>query len=233
MRILYIIGHSNSIMFILIDKPKGMTSHDVVDVVRKISGEKRVGHAGTLDPNATGLLIIGIGRESTKKLGDLSQADKTYIAEITLGESRDTDDSEGVIVNTSKGTLQPERSEIISALNEFLGKQKQIPPKFSAIKVGGRKAYDLARSGKSLEFKPRDIEINKTTLLDYNYPVLKVEFEVSKGTYIRAIARDIGEKLGTYGYLSTLRRTKIGKFEISNAVDLDGLTKEKILDHSF
>ena len=214
-------------MFLLVDKPKGMTSHDVVDRLRTITGERRVGHAGTLDPNATGLLILGIGRESTKKLGKISKdTRKTYMAEIVLGEERDTDDSEGKVVLKAKGVLPPGRKEVVKILREFLGEQEQIPPKYSAIKLKGKKAYELARKGMKFTLIPRKVFVHKINLIRYKYPNLEIEVEVSAGTYIRALARDIGRKLGIGAYLSELRRTKIGEYFVEDAVSLEKLTRE-------
>lgn len=212
-------------MFLLVDKPKGMTSHDVVSRVREISGERRVGHAGTLDPIATGLLIVGIGRESTKKLGVIAKGTKkTYFADIVLGEERDTDDREGVVVSKAKGVLSPTRDKITRTVLGFKGEQLQVPPKYSAIKVSGKKAYELARKGKKVNLKARKIRIYSIKLLDYRYPLVKIEAEVSAGTYVRALARDIGRKLGMGGYLSELRRTKIGEYSLRDAVSLEKLT---------
>lgn len=214
-------------MFLLVDKPKGMTSHDVVDRLRTITGERRVGHAGTLDPNATGRLILGIGRESTKKLGKISKdTRKTYMAEIVLGEERDTDDSEGKVVLKAKGVLPPGRKEVVKILREFLGEQEQIPPKYSAIKLKGKKAYELARKGMKFTLIPRKVFVHKINLIRYKYPNLEIEVEVSAGTYIRALARDIGRKLGIGAYLSELRRTKIGEYFVEDAVSLEKLTRE-------
>lgn len=210
-------------MLLLIDKPKGMTSHDVVNVIRQKTGIKKVGHGGTLDPNATGLLIIGVGKESTKKLGDISRNQKkTYLAEITLGEERDTDDPEGVILKKNH-KIRPKLAEIKKVLNSFTGEQKQIPPRYSAIKIKGKKSYQLARAGKRIELEARDITVYSSKLLSYDYPVLKVEFEVSSGTYIRALARDIGRKLKTFAYLSALRRTRIGEYSIEDAKSLQDI----------
>ncbi len=205
---------------LLVDKPKGMTSHDVVDVVRKATGEKRVGHAGTLDPNATGLLIVGVGREETRKLEDLTKnTKKTYIADIFLGEEKDTDDSEGKTVSESK--VKPSLEKVESAVNGFVGEQEQTPPAYSAIKLGGKKAYELARKGEIVKIKPRGITIYRADILEYEYPILKVEFEVSAGTYIRSIAHDIGRKLKTFGFLKELRRTRIGEFSVEAAKSLE------------
>lgn len=213
-------------MFLLLDKPAGMTSHDVVDQVRKITSEKRVGHGGTLDPNATGLLIVGMGRESTKKLGEIARGmSKTYVAEIVLGEERDTDDVEGKVLAKARGVLPPSEKEVGKLLFGLHGEREQVPPKFSAIKIKGKRAYQLAREGNKFNLKPRKITIYRINLLRYNYPYLKIKVEVSSGTYIRALARDIGKQLGVGAYLADLRRTRIGKFSVQNAVSLDKLTK--------
>ena len=208
-------------MLLLVDKPQGVSSHDVVDRVRKLTGEKRVGHAGTLDPNATGLLIVGVGRESTRKLGDLSKnTKKIYEAEIFLGEERDTDDIEGKITSTNEQVSSPTQKRVKQILNMFLGETDQVPPAFSAIKKGGRKAYDLSRRGQKVELESRKVTIYSIELLEYKYPILKVRCEVSSGTYIRALARDIGRKLAVGAYLKNLRRTKIGKFSVKEAISL-------------
>jgi len=214
-------------MFLLIDKPKGVTSHDVVDKVREITGEARVGHAGTLDPNATGLLIVGVGREFTKRLGKIAKdTKKTYQAEIFLGEERDTDDAEGVVISKAKGFLPPSENEMRLILATFLGEQEQIPPVYSALKIKGKKAYELARAGRKVELKPRKIVIYSIKLIRYKYPSLKIEIVVSSGTYIRALARDIGKRLGCGAYLSNLRRTKIGNYGVSNAQKLENLNRD-------
>ncbi|MFC1649515.1 tRNA pseudouridine(55) synthase TruB [Patescibacteria group bacterium] len=214
-------------MFLLIDKPKNTTSHDVVDQIRKITGVRKVGHAGTLDPNATGLLIVGVGRTSTKQLGDLTtKTKKTYIAEITLGEERDTDDTEGITSYKLQDTsYKPNVNKVKNTLEKFDGEQEQTPPAYSAIKLRGKKAYEMARRGESPELKPRKVTVYRANLLSYKYPRLEVEFEVSSGTYIRSLARDIGRSLKTYGYLSGLQRTKIGKYSLDQAVSLDHLNK--------
>jgi len=215
-------------MLLLIDKPKGITSHDVVDQVRRITGERRVGHAGTLDPNATGLLIVGVGRESTKKLGDITKnTTKTYEAEIFLGEERDTDDSEGKTIESSSEVTQPNREDIIRVLKEFTGELSQIPPFYSAIKVKGKKSYDLARAGKSVEMEPRKVTVHSIKLVEYDFPILRIVCEVSAGTYIRSLARDIGRKLKTYGYLKELRRTRVGEFLVEKAQTLRELQQSR------
>ena len=213
-------------MFLLVNKPKGITSHDVVDKVRKITGEKRVGHAGTLDPNATGLLIVGIGRDSTKLLGKITKnTTKTYRAEIFLGEERDTDDIEGKVVSKAKGFLPPSESEVRLVLLSFLGEKLQIPPAYSAVKIKGKEAYRHAREGKKITLEPRKVMIHSLKLVEYNFPRLVIDTEVSAGTYIRALARDFGEKLGCGAYLMNLNRSTIGKYSVSGTFKLDDLTR--------
>lgn len=219
-------------MFLLVDKPKRMTSHDVVDNIRKVSGEKTVGHAGTLDPNATGLLIVGIGRVSTKKLSEIAkETSKTYEAEIILGETRDTDDVEGKVVSKSADFVAPGEIEIRLILATFLGEKEQLPPAFSAVKIKGKKAYELARKGKKVELKPREITIYSIKLVDYKYPTLNVITTVSAGTYVRALARDIGHVLGCGAYLNNLKRTEIGRFSLDDAILLKKLTKKNWKRH--
>lgn len=211
-------------MILLIDKPKGWTSFDVVAKVRGILHEKKVGHGGTLDPNATGLLIIGTGAD-TKKLGEITKnQNKTYEAEIILGENRDTDDVEGKTTRFAEenGTI-PVKKEIEKILKTFEGERLQMPPQFSAIKINGKKSYDQARKGINVELVPRKVFIYKISLVGYEYPVLKIICEVSSGTYIRSIARDLGEKLGTGGYLNELRRTRVGEYLVEKAITLSEL----------
>lgn len=197
-----------------------MTSHDVVNRLRRITGVRKIGHGGTLDPNATGLLIVGIGREQTKNLGSISKGmDKEYEGEITLGVTSSTDDSEGELESISE--VKPSKEDILSALNSFKGRQLQIPPAFSAIKLGGKKAYESARKGKPLDLPQREVTIHSIKLLNYNYPKVVISCKVSSGTYIRALARDIGKKLKTGAYLSNLKRTKIGEFDLTDAVSLE------------
>ncbi len=219
--------------FLLIDKPAGITSHDVVDRVRKITGERTVGHAGTLDPFATGMLIIGVGRESTKHLNTFLGMGKTYEATIRLGESSTTLDPEGEIATV--GGANPTSQAIEMAMKSLTGDILQIPPMHSAIKIGGQKLYDLARKGIEIDRPPRPVTISRFDLISpyslpptpYRLPFdLPVVIDCSSGTYIRAIARDLGEKLGTAGYLTQLRRTAIGSYEIDSANPLNEITPE-------
>lgn len=205
--------------FLLVDKPAGWTSHDAVAHIRKISGIRKVGHGGTLDPMATGLLVIGLGT-ATKQLERFVQGDKTYLAEVTLGATTATDDVEGEVEPTPD-TPQPSRTDVESALGRFEGDIDQLPPTYSAIKTGGKKAYVEAREGRTVERKPRKVAIRSIELLGYDWPAVRFRTTVSKGTYIRSMARDLGEKLGTGGYLSALRREKVGKLDVKEAVGAD------------
>ncbi len=208
-------------MILLIDKPKGVTSHDVVNIVRRVTSEKRVGHGGTLDPNATGLLVVAVGRESTKTLDSFTKGmDKEYEAEIVLGEQRDTDDTEGKVIFTNDQII-PSINDVKSVLLNFIGKIEQVPPSYSAVKINGKKSYDLARKNREVELNSRRVTVYETNIVEYSYPHLKIKFLVSSGTYIRALARDIGINLKTGAYLGNLRRTKIGKHDVSQAVSLE------------
>ena len=214
-------------MFLLINKPKGPTSHDVIYKLRRITGIKRIGHAGTLDPNATGLLIVGIGRESTKKLGSLTKnTKKTYTATIELGEERDTDDIEGKVTKRYEVGTPPTLKEVENVIKKFTGTQLQTPPAYSAIKIKGKKSYALARRGKSVKLEPRLVVVHAAKVLDYSFPVLKIGFEVSSGTYIRSLASDIGRALGTGAYLKDLERTAIAKYKITTAHKVEDLSEE-------
>lgn len=210
--------------FLLINKPAGITSHDVVNIARKKLGIKKIGHAGTLDPMATGLLILGVGK-ATKKLGTLIGLPKTYEAEITLGATSTTDDKEGEIkdLRNKNDNLQiPTDEEIMRAIKKFTGEQEQMPPAFSALKINGKRAYKIARQGGTPELKPRKITVYELKLNSYNYPLISLTCNVSSGTYIRSLARDIGKELGTGGYLSKLCRTSIGKYKIDGAINVNG-----------
>jgi tRNA pseudouridine55 synthase len=211
--------------FILINKPTGITSHDVVDKLREITRIKRIGHAGTLDPFATGLLILGIGREFTKKLSIFQKKDKEYIATLRLGAESDTFDKEGKIVEKKIEKI-PERKEIEEVLESFLGEIEQIPPAFSAKKIKGKKLYELARKGIKVKAKPQKVKIYEISILEYKFPYLKIKVNCSSGTYIRSLANDIGKKLGCGAYVEELMRTKIGEFSVKEAVELSKLNSQ-------
>lgn len=205
----------------IIDKPPGMTSHDVVSRVRRIIRQKRVGHAGTLDPMATGVLPVVVGR-ATRLVEYLAEADKAYRASVLLGASSDTYDREGVITTTLDAVM-PSSAEVERALEGFRGEIEQIPPMHSALKVGGQKLYDLARQGIEVERQARRINITRLDLEAYMPPHLQLFVECSKGTYIRSLAYDLGSKLGTGALLEGLVRTRVGGFTLEDATTLEGL----------
>jgi tRNA pseudouridine55 synthase len=216
--------------YLLIDKPAGWTSHDVVAKVRNIlkkeAGHKvKVGHTGTLDPFATGLLILMVG-SYTKRAAEFSKMDKTYEAEITLGSISTTGDPEGEITKSSDKIPTPE--QISKTSEEFTGEIEQIPHKFSAMKIDGQRVYKLAREGKEVKLEPRKVTIYSIKDVEYSYPKLKFTTVVSSGTYIRSLAEDIGEKLGTGAYLSALRRLEVGKYQVNNAALVGNLELMKL-----
>ena len=204
---------------LLIDKPAGMTSFGVVARVRRVlssqQGKKvKVGHTGTLDPFATGLMILVIGKEC-KNAGMYSKLDKVYEATIRLGKTSTTGDVEGEITDVSDAV--PTLSEIQETLKKFTGEIMQRPPIYSAININGQRAYDMARAGKQFEIPERQVNIYSLELIDYTYPNLKIRVNVSSGTYIRSLATDIGELLGTGAYCTQLRRTNIAKWSVNQA----------------
>ncbi len=207
---------------LLVDKPAGMTSHDVVAIVRRETGEGRVGHAGTLDPMATGLLVVLIG-PFTRLEPFLSAAAKSYDARIVFGSETDTDDAEGAVVATAPvpdGVRDPDYARTMLAAS--LGKTSQVPPAYSAIKVGGRVAHRAARAGQQLELEARPVEVLGASLIsiDRSAPSWDVTYTLSKGTYVRALARDLGRACGTVAHLGALRRTASGPLLIDDAISL-------------
>ncbi|MFA6427504.1 MAG: tRNA pseudouridine(55) synthase TruB [Candidatus Magasanikbacteria bacterium] len=238
--------------FLLINKPKDWTSHDVVGYLRKVTRIKKIGHAGTLDPFATGLLIVGIGREATKRLDEFKSLQKTYVATLKLGYISDTFDSTGNIKKYKKNIKQiltkifsisfqylfpslkiTTKKKIDSTLKKFIGKQNQIPPMYSAKKVNGKKLYELARKGIEIERKPCDIEISDIKILEYSWPLLNIEVACSSGTYIRTLAHDIGQKLGCGAYCEELERTRIGDYTLDNAYKLSEINFENFQNKLF
>jgi len=212
--------------FILINKPAGPTSHDLVDFLRQITGEQRIGHAGSLDPFAEGLLLLAIGRESTRQLNQFVGLDKEYVATIQLGATSSTYDKTGEIKKCQAAQCQVSEKEIKTALKKFVGEIEQIPPMFSAKKINGQKLYRLARQGKEMERKSNkikiyDIELNEFNITNYQ---LQITISCSSGTYIRSLAHDLGETLGCGAYLQKLVRTKIDNYEIKNAISPDKIT---------
>jgi tRNA pseudouridine55 synthase len=204
-----------------INKPKGPSSFNIVAQVRRITGVKKVGHAGTLDPLASGVLVIAVGREATKLISETVAKEKEYIADVKLGQTSSTDDEEGEKSEISDH--QPSREEVIEAINRFIGEIEQVPPQFSAIKIAGRPAYKSARKGEIMEMKPRPILIKDIELLEYKYPLIKIRVVTGPGVYIRSLARDIGKSLGTGAYMSDLIRTRVGEFRIEDAIRVEDL----------
>jgi tRNA pseudouridine55 synthase len=204
-----------------VDKPAGMTSHDVVDAVRRMSGQRKVGHTGTLDPMATGVLPVCLG-QATRVAEYVMAGLKCYRAGIGLGTSTDTYDADGEITSEG-GRTDFTRAELGAALAEFLGRIEQVPPMYSAIKQGGVPLYKLARRGEVVERKPRPVEIDSIVIADWTPPSLIVEVVCSPGTYIRSLAHDLGQRLGCGAYLATLVRLRSGQFSLGQAVSLDRL----------
>jgi len=206
---------------LLVDKPQGITSHDVVDSVRRLYRTRRVGHAGTLDPMATGLLIVLVGK-ATKASDQLMAQDKEYLGEATLGIVTDTQDAEGETLETNP---VPELTEaqVRAALASMLGDQSQVPPMHSAKKIGGRKLYDLARKGVEVVREPRAISISEFELLSWESPRINFRVRCSKGTYVRTLAHDLGRRLGPGAHLSMLRRTRSGRIDVAESASLQAL----------
>ena len=209
-------------MIININKPAGWTSFDVVKKVRGIIKEKKVGHAGTLDPFAEGVLVLGTGPD-TKKLTYITTANKTYRAELTLGKATDTQDRDGRI-SAEKVVPELTKETIVAVLSSFNGPQEQIPPMYSAKHVNGQRLYKLARKNKTVERVPVKISIDQISLLDYTEPVIAFEATCSKGTYVRVLGSDIAAKLGTVGHLTALTRTSVGSYHIADAKTIEELS---------
>lgn len=213
---------------LIINKPKGFTSHDVVNILRKALNTKKIGHTGTLDPNATGVLPILIGK-ATKISKYLIEHNKTYIATISLGEKTDTGDGQGNIIEKDLNFQNISCKQIGDVLKTFIGKQKQIPPIYSAIKINGKKAYEYARKGQTVELEPRDIEIYSIDLIKIENNEITFEVSCSKGTYIRTLCEDIAKKLGTIGYMKELTRTSVNEFKLENAVTIDEIKENSLI----
>lgn len=224
----------------LVDKPQEWTSFDVVAKIRStlsqryrhLEGEKRrfkVGHSGTLDPLATGLLLVAAGK-ATPELTDYLKLDKTYQVEAKLGFTSTTGDEEGEKTAVNE-LLKPSRQDVESVLRGFMGKQQQTPPQYSAIKIGGKKAYEYARAGKEVAIEPRDVEIYVIDNVSYEYPFVRFTARVSSGTYIRSLVEDVGSKLETGAYMSALRRTAIGEHSVGDASPIEDIV-ESISNYS-
>ncbi len=204
-------------------KPVGPTSNDVVQMIRKATIGEKVGHAGTLDPLAEGILVVGIGREFTKQLNVELEKEKEYVAEITLGVTSETDDREGPI-EEQKVLKKPLEREVSESLQTFVGHLKQMPPIYSAVKAGGKRAYKQAREGKKVQIGPRDVFVKEIELISYEWPIVNLRIVTGPGVYIRSIARDLGEKFEVGGYLSHLVRIKVGEFNLDNSHKLENFT---------
>jgi len=217
---------------LLVDKPAGWTSFDVVNYVRKIvaqaEGKKpknvKVGHTGTLDPFATGLLILLIGKAYTRRAGEFSKLDKTYEVTMRLGETSSTGDPEGTITPVENAS-KPLLAEVKAAAKQFLGEIEQVPPAFSAIKINGQRAYKLAREGKEVVIEPRKVRVNSIELTAYSYPEVKFITDVSSGTYIRTLVEDLARAVNTGAYTTELRRTMIGVTGVADAVGVQSLER--------
>ncbi len=200
-------------------KPKGPTSFDIIGKLRKLTGIKKIGHAGTLDPLAKGVLVVGIGREATRKLYEVVESEKEYLATVRFGMESTTDDEAGEKTNVEYKN-KPTRREVEKELLKFRGKILQQPPIFSAIKIKGRRAYDLARKGEKPKLKKRKVEVREIKIIKYKWPLLKIKIICGKGFYVRSLARDLGKKLKVGGYLAELERTRVGQFKKSGAIKI-------------
>ena len=221
---------------LLVDKPAGWTSFDVVNYVRRIvagaEGKKpkhcKVGHTGTLDPFATGLLVLLIGKEYTRQAQGLSKVDKTYEVTMKLGATSTTGDPEGEITDVAGQT--PTKAAVLGVLDQFRGQIEQVPPAYSAIKVNGQRAYKLARAGQTVVLESRPATINRLEITEYEYPLVEYSADVGSGTYLRTLSEDIAKALGTGAYTTALRRTRVGRYNIEDACLVEGLDPEKILE---
>lgn len=226
---------------LLIRKEQGWTSHDVVAKVRSLlrnelkaksselktsSPKVKVGHTGTLDPLATGLMVLVVG-SYCKRAQEFSKLDKVYEVGMKLGETSTTGDAEGEIINIS--SQKPDDRQLFETIDSFLGEIEQTPPAYSAIKVGGKRAYELARQGKEVKIEPRPVKIHSITHVKYEYPRITFTTHVSSGTYIRTLVEDIGKKLGTGAYMTDLKRTKVGPFQLKDAVAITEVATDKLL----
>ncbi len=210
--------------FLIIDKPSDWTSHDIVAKLRGILKEKKIGHLGTLDPLATGVLVVAVGRDATKQIQNFMKLDKEYEVELELGKVSDTYDSEGVVTVTGFDLKSLDKKSVQSALNSFWGKSMQMPPAFSAKKINGKKAYELARAGKTVELKPVEVEMHGSEI-NFDSPFVRFTVTVSSGTYVRSLVHDLGQKLGCGAIMTALRRTRVGDFKLENATTLEAVQK--------
>jgi len=210
--------------FLIVDKPTGWTSHDVVAKCRNLLGIRKIGHLGTLDPLATGVLVLAVGREATKKVQEYMKLEKEYVVEMELGKTSDTYDSEGKVVVSPSDypAITPDQVEI--ELASFWGVTMQTPPAFSAKKIGGKRAYKLAREGKEVKLAAREVTMHGRDL-EIDFPFLRFTVTVSSGTYIRSLVHDLGKKLGSGAIMTGLRRTRVGDFKLEDAITIEALMK--------
>lgn len=205
-------------------KPKGPTSNHLLNIIRRTLQTKKVGHAGTLDPLASGVLVVGIGKKGTKQLSALVQKEKEYIAKIKFGTYSTTDDEEGIKEDINV-TKTPNKKDVKTAIKKFVGNILQTPPIYSAIKIKGKEAYKYARNGIEVEMKPRPAIVKKIKLLKYEWPFLEIKVVTGPGVYVRSLARDIGKELNVGGYLADLERTRVGVFKKSGAYKVEDMGK--------
>lgn len=213
-----------------IDKPAGPSSAAVVNRIKRLLPPKtKIGHAGTLDPFATGVLLILIGK-ATRQCESLMDQPKSYLTSIKLGATTPTDDPESAEIRVANA-IPPSEQAVMDAVAKFIGPIQQRPPAFSAMKIGGRRAYDLARQGKPVELPTRTVQIAAIQIVSYEWPILRLSIDCGRGTYIRAVARDLGAVLGAGGYLTELRRTRVGRFTVDHGVALERLAAEGVERH--
>ncbi len=208
-----------------------MTSNQVLEIIRKITGIRKVGHAGTLDPLARGVLVVGIKREATRELDKIRKQEKEYIAEIKFGFESETDDEEGKKKKIEIKEV-PSLEKIKKALFDFKGRIWQVPPKYSAVKIKGKEAYKLARKGIDVQIKPRKVLLKSIEIIKYRFPYLKIRIVCGTGFYVRALARDLGKKLGTGAYLKDLERIRVGDFKKKGAWKLKDFKRYYIVNFS-
>ena len=212
--------------FLIIDKPTDWTSHDVVAKLRGILKEQKIGHLGTLDPLATGVLVVAVGREATKQIQYYMKLDKEYEVEMELGKTSDTYDSEGKVEATVFDLKSLNKKNVQLVVDSFWGKSMQMPPAFSAKKIHGKKAYELARAGKPVELKAVEVEMHGGPV-EVDFPFVRFTVTVTSGTYVRSLVHDIGQKLGSGAILTALRRTRVGQFKIEDAQTLEELVNSR------
>ncbi|MEZ6123476.1 MAG: tRNA pseudouridine(55) synthase TruB [Planctomycetaceae bacterium] len=213
-----------------LQKPPEVTSRDVVNVIQRMVKPVKVGHAGTLDPMATGVLLVCLG-PATRLIPLLQKAPKTYVAEFRLGETSNTDDATGQIQTPETAPLPVDRQRLEQTLRQFEGEIRQVPPAFSAVKIQGQRAYAKARRGEDVQLTAKTVTVKSIEIPAYDWPVLNLKIVCGSGTYIRSIARDLGQQLGCGALMSALQRTAIGRFESTSAIDASTLTRESLDEH--